>query len=265
MNYYEHHIGDYAAATAHLSLVEDAVYSRMLRRYYLQESPLPCDWNQVARLVGAKAGDELKAVQDVLAEFFTLADDGWHQKRADEDIARFRVKAAKARASANARWDKPNVKPECERNANASETHNGRNALQTPDTRHQKKEQKKGGKPPVELPDWLPADVWQDWHDYRNARKGWTRRARELSLQTLADLYRAGNDPRAVVNRSIERGWTGLFPAKAAGPPDMRGQQSKTLSAIHQLEAMKHGMATNRTADGLPKAALPGPGPDPGD
>ena len=34
MNYYSHNIGDYAQATLHLSLVEDAIYSRLLRRYF---------------------------------------------------------------------------------------------------------------------------------------------------------------------------------------------------------------------------------------
>lgn len=130
MNYYEHHIGDYAAATAHLSLVEDAIYSRMLRRYYLQEGPLPVSIEAIARLIGAR--DEGEIVKTVLMEFFTLGDDGWHQKRADEDISRFRVKAEKARASANARWQAGNVNQECDGNANASETHDERNAPQSP-------------------------------------------------------------------------------------------------------------------------------------
>src|SRR5690606_20817036 len=90
VNYYEHHIGDYAAATAHLSLLEDAVYSRLLRRYYLQEAPLPADERQVARLAGARTPAEAAAVHAVLAEFFTLEADGWNNKRADEEIARYR-------------------------------------------------------------------------------------------------------------------------------------------------------------------------------
>jgi uncharacterized protein YdaU (DUF1376 family) len=137
MHYYEHHIGDYAAATAHLSLIEDAIYCRMLRRYYLTESPLPTDVGTIARVIGAR--DETEIVKAILLEFFTLADDGWHQKRADEDISRVRVKAEKARASANARWDGANVKQECERIANASETHNERNAPkhQAPSSNHQ--------------------------------------------------------------------------------------------------------------------------------
>ena len=34
MNYFELHVGDYDAATAHLSMLEDAAYGRMLRVYY---------------------------------------------------------------------------------------------------------------------------------------------------------------------------------------------------------------------------------------
>jgi uncharacterized protein YdaU (DUF1376 family) len=37
MNYYEHHIGDYAEATSHLTFVEDAAYSRLIRKYYSTE------------------------------------------------------------------------------------------------------------------------------------------------------------------------------------------------------------------------------------
>lgn len=92
INYYEHHIGDYAAATAHLSLLEDAVYSRMLRRYYMQEGPLPPDWRIVARQVGARTEVEQEAVRAVLCEFFTMADDGYRQKRADEVIAAYHAK-----------------------------------------------------------------------------------------------------------------------------------------------------------------------------
>ena len=52
MNYYEHHIGDYAEATAHLTFVEDAAYSRLIRKYYAAEKPMPADLKAVQRLVG---------------------------------------------------------------------------------------------------------------------------------------------------------------------------------------------------------------------
>ncbi|HEY9275411.1 YdaU family protein [Achromobacter sp.] len=54
MNYYSHNIGDYAQATGHLSLAEDAIYSRLLRRYYAEEQPIVDNLQQVFRWVGAR-------------------------------------------------------------------------------------------------------------------------------------------------------------------------------------------------------------------
>lgn len=121
VNYYEHHLGDYAEATAHLSFVEDAAYSRCIRKYYTTEKPLPADIPAVQRLVGARSKEEKAAVESVLKEFFTLGADGWHNRRCDEEIARFQDKQSKAKRSANARWS---AKPsETERNTNAMRTH----------------------------------------------------------------------------------------------------------------------------------------------
>lgn len=89
MNYYEHHIGDYAEATSHLSFVEDAAYSRLIRKYYSTEKPLPVEISQVQRLVGAKTKEEKKSVEVVLQEFFILEDDGWHNKRCDADLEKY--------------------------------------------------------------------------------------------------------------------------------------------------------------------------------
>lgn len=91
--------------------------------------------------------------------------------------------------------------------------------------REEKKKELKDGVPSeprvkLELPDWLPADAWSDWHAFRNSRKGWTPRARELSLSTLSRLRRSGHDPRSVIDQSIERGWTGLFEIKGNLPHD---------------------------------------------
>lgn len=43
MNYFPFHVGDYAAATAHLTWDEDMAYTRLLRAYYLTEQPIPLD------------------------------------------------------------------------------------------------------------------------------------------------------------------------------------------------------------------------------
>jgi uncharacterized protein YdaU (DUF1376 family) len=91
MNYYEHHIGDYAEATAHLSILEDGIYSRLLRKYYATETPISAAFEKVCRLVGARSKEEKAAVQVVLEDFFVLEEDGYHQARCDKDIAEFRA------------------------------------------------------------------------------------------------------------------------------------------------------------------------------
>lgn len=146
VNYYEHHLGDYAEATAHLSFIEDAAYSRCIRKYYTTEKALPADISAVQRLVGARSREEKAAVESVLKEFFHLDADGWHNRRCDEEIARFRDKQSKAKRSANARW---NAKPsDSGGNANAMRTHSEGtpkamlSSLQTPISNLQTQERK---------------------------------------------------------------------------------------------------------------------------
>ena len=116
MNYYNHHIGDYAKDTAHLTMLEDAAYRRMLDLYYSSERALPLNRDGLYRLVRARSKDEKKAVDTILEEFFHLGETGWHQTRCDEEIAKTKDKSQSAKHSASKRW-------QCERNANASQTH----------------------------------------------------------------------------------------------------------------------------------------------
>lgn len=93
MNYFKHHIGDYDSATAHLSWLEDMAYTRLMRLYYRRELPIPPDVSQACRLVRALSKPEREAVATVLAEFFVLQDDGWHNARCDEEIQASQEKA----------------------------------------------------------------------------------------------------------------------------------------------------------------------------
>ena len=96
MRYFKHHIGDYAAATQHLSFVEDAAYHRMMRHYYQTEKPLLSDLKALARVLGARTKEEKEAVATVVSEFFTLESDGFHQRRCDAEIESQREKSRKA-------------------------------------------------------------------------------------------------------------------------------------------------------------------------
>ena len=148
MNYYEHHLGDYLRDTAHLSVIEDGIYRRLIDQYYIREKPLPLDAKECCKLARAASVAERKAVAYVLESFFTKAPDGYRQTRCDAEIARFTDKRTKAKASASARWN--GTQSVSERNANASpnamRTHSegicDGNALQTPDSSHQTPEKK---------------------------------------------------------------------------------------------------------------------------
>jgi uncharacterized protein YdaU (DUF1376 family) len=163
VNYYERHIGDYLKDTAHLSLLEHGVYSRLLDVYYTREQPIP--ESDVDRLVGARTKEERAAVKAVLNEFFKLEAGGWKQDRCDREIARFQDKQEKAKRSAEARWS------QSVRNANAFQsgdaqdmrTHSEGNATRAPVPRHQtpdttteaKLRSGRGSRLP---PDWSPGE-----------------------------------------------------------------------------------------------------------
>lgn len=104
MRFYDRNIGDWRAATQHLSDVEECIYSRLIDSYYLDEHPLPADLPACCRLARARTREARAAVAVVLAEFFTLQTDGWHQKRCDREIAAYREQIGKRSKAANARW-----------------------------------------------------------------------------------------------------------------------------------------------------------------
>jgi uncharacterized protein YdaU (DUF1376 family) len=145
VNYYEHHLGDWIRDTAHLSMLEDGAYRRLVDAYYTRGKPLPLVARDVYRLVRATCKQDREAVDTVLEEFFVQAADGWRHSRCDREIARFQDKQDKARNSANARWN--NQHPHSERNANALPTQCEGNApnLQTPDSRHQEDKKEEVG------------------------------------------------------------------------------------------------------------------------
>jgi uncharacterized protein YdaU (DUF1376 family) len=139
MNYFEKHIGDYIRDTVMLTMLEDGAYNRLMDQMYQTERALPADKKMVYRLARASSSAEREAVDFVLETFFTLTTEGYEQKRIKAEIERYQEKQRKAKASADARWNKS------KKDANASQTHDAPdmrthsegNAHQTPDTRHQ--------------------------------------------------------------------------------------------------------------------------------
>jgi uncharacterized protein YdaU (DUF1376 family) len=160
MNYYSFHIGDYAAHTRHLSLMEDLAYRRLLDLYYLREGNLPLN---CARLIGMQEHEE--AVKAVLVDFFELGEDGWHHKRCDEELAKFQSNKDTARragqASAKQRalnGRSTGVEPPLnEPSTGVEQALNDRSTNQEPITKNQEPEEIA----PSELVGTVVADPWR--------------------------------------------------------------------------------------------------------
>jgi uncharacterized protein YdaU (DUF1376 family) len=95
MHYYQFSIGDYRAATAHLSNDEDLAYRRLLDMYYDTEQKIPLDTQWVARRLRVDA----KTVNAVLTDMFVKHDDGWFHSRCQEVIEHYHAMAEKNRAN----------------------------------------------------------------------------------------------------------------------------------------------------------------------
>jgi uncharacterized protein YdaU (DUF1376 family) len=97
MHKYLHHIGDFTRDTVHLTALEECFYRRALDFYYLNEAPLPKETQSVFRRLRANTEEEKQAVLNVLADFFTDEEDGFHNKRCDAEILGYKVNAQKNR------------------------------------------------------------------------------------------------------------------------------------------------------------------------
>jgi uncharacterized protein YdaU (DUF1376 family) len=266
MNYVELHIGDYEKATSHLTACEDGIYGRLIRRYYDTEAPLPLDLKAIQRFVRARSRDEKEAVETVLEEFFIKTDDGWRHKRCDEEIARYGEKREKAKRSADARWNRS------ERNANAytdgMRTHSEGNAHQSPVTSHQSSIGSTEASTHVAPGEITPAA--RACLLMRRAGCAHTNPSHSTLLAAIAE----GVTPEALGDTAAEAiaagkgkpfAWA-IATARSrqadgasrvtSGPPRRTGSgtappMSKTLQALHELEAVKNGTGLDHSRDQL--------------
>jgi uncharacterized protein YdaU (DUF1376 family) len=213
MKFYPHHISDYSSSTAHLSFEEDCCYRRLLDRYYDTESPIENDPAMLARKI--RVGSEV--VAGVLSEFFFLVDGLWHNRRADQEIARWYDKSNKARQSAEVRWTKQKdnadaVRSNSGRNANAMRTHSEGNATQDPipNTQESTTKTRASRFDAAASLSALGVDdqVAMDWIQHRKAK-------RAAVTQTVIDgianeAAKARITLSAALALSCQRGWTGF-------------------------------------------------------
>jgi uncharacterized protein YdaU (DUF1376 family) len=159
MHYYQFNIGDYRAATAHLSNEEDLAYRRLLDMYYDTENQIPLDTQWVAKRLRL----DTKVVKVVLQDMFKLTETGWHHGRCELIIKQYHAMAEKNRANGRLGGRKKNpVATDSQPIAKAT-------INDKPITINDKpiKERATG----VACPHDVSPQVWQDWLQLRKSKK----------------------------------------------------------------------------------------------
>jgi uncharacterized protein YdaU (DUF1376 family) len=221
LHYYQFNIGDYASHTRNLSLLEDLAYRRLLDEYYLHERPFNECITTVARQIGMR--DQEDAVGFVLTNFFVLQEEGWVNKRAEEELAKFRFKSEQASRAGKA---------SAERRLNARSTDVQPTNNQEPITNNQEPIINTTRQKAISCPQGVSEDVWRDFCQHRKS-------VRATVTQTALDgidreAKKAGWSLEAALRECVVRGWRGF---KAEWVKDK--QSDKVLSFAEKDELAK--------------------------
>lgn len=201
MHYYQFNIGDYASHTRYLTPMQDLAYRRLLDLYYLHEKPIP-KLNPAA-LIGLN--DCLTDVEQVLNDYFTPTDNGWVNKRANEQIDEYRNKQKSAslagKKSAEVRKANKEATPEQPFNDRSTDVqlninHKPLNIKQEPI------------KDNYGSPEGVSLEVWQDFVKQRKAKKAAITETAIKGIQREAK--KAGMTLNAALQEICARGWTGF-------------------------------------------------------
>ena len=214
MHYYSFNIGDYASHTRHLTAMEDLAYRRLLDLYYLHEQPLNSGVTVVARAINMRGNEE--EVRLVLEEFFELDDaKGWVNRRADDEIAKYRGKLeAASRAGLASAAKRSNVRS----------TDVQLNKKQEPINNNQEPVLKTKA---MAIPDGVSRETWQDFVQVRKSKKAAITESAIKGIEREA--RKAGWSLEKALIECCARGWAG-FKAEWVN----KDQQNKTQHQINQ-------------------------------
>ena len=199
MNYWDRWIGSWKKKTAALSFIEKGAYGELLDYLYATDcASLPPTKEGIYRVAGAQTAAERAAVDSVLAHVFELRDGVYFQQRVEEELQKRKQFVAGQRDRAIQRWDQ----------------------------QHQKKERTKHGNGEDKqsdvftLPDWISTHppLLAAWNAYlemrKKIRKPATARAMIMACNKLENLRDQGQLPVAVLNQSVLKCWTDVYPLK---------------------------------------------------
>jgi uncharacterized protein YdaU (DUF1376 family) len=215
MHYYQFSIGDYRAATAHLTNEEDLAYRRLLDMYYDTEQKIPLDTQWVSRRLRVDA----HVVKDVLNDMFVQHEDGWFHARCADVIEQYHAMAEKNRANGRLGGRKKNqLGSDSQPIAKAT-------INQEPLTNNHKP--KKENATVVATPVGVSESVWQDFVKQRKAKKAAVTQTVIDGIQREADKANWTLD--AAIAECVVRGWQS-FKAEWVAPKQTFAQQAADVA-----------------------------------
>ncbi len=203
MHYYKFEISVWNLHTAHLTLVEEAIYRRLIDHYYDTEQPIASDFNGMLRRL--RLEDYREEVIVILNEFFQQVDNGFRNKHCDQKIADYKKqkKTNKINGKSGGRPKKQAI------------TESVADGLPLVTLTTNNKQETKNKKQTLELPDWLPETHWNDFVEFRKfIKKPMTDRAKQLMLSNLQKIKDNGHDPILAMNKSIANNWSDIYEPK---------------------------------------------------
>ncbi len=240
MNYYRRYVGDYQRKTMRLDPTDHGVYDLMLDYYYAEELPLPLELDDIHAICKAIKPEHRKSVTKVLGLYFERREDGYHNRRADEEIAVSKQARTNGRGHTGGTGKATGsttgqVTDRATGEITGKVTGDGGGSVHPPTTNHQPPAVNR--QPPTRqplasthqpraksqgrafaLPAWIPHEPWASFVEMRQRiRKPMTTRSMELIIAKLDTLRGQGHAPTAVIEQSVEHSWVGVFPVKENG------------------------------------------------
>jgi len=260
------YVTDYLGDTMHLTTEQHGAYMLLLMACWKGDGRIPNEDGRLAAITKLPV-KRWKLHRLTLLKFFTIADDFISHKRVLKEREKAKEISAERRESgkkgAAKRWQ---TDSNCHGSANgkpvANDQQTGRQ-IDAPSPSHvtTSEANASGADAPVD-------PIWGTGLAFL-VRKGVPEKA---ARSLLGKLKREAGDIEAgaLLAKADTEDITDPIPwlmaaAVAARERKRAPQQSKARTVIDQFEALKHGLANDRTADRLPEVALLGFGSDPGE
>lgn len=198
---------------------------------------LPCDFDRLAAFCGIKTQEFMKVWPVIRGNFWvfeTTKHDETFQflvnRRLAKEFHRTTVgrlkKLSKSTSDRFASSNRPSATASTRPSTRARTRASGSGSDSNSDSKTGKRVQ---GKTNAVLPPGCTPEAWDRFCNYRRKKDGkaFTADAESLNLRELVKLHAAGNDPVAVIDQTIARGWSGLFELKQNFQPSRNGRHQQ--------------------------------------